>query len=127
MNNLFHEADVVFKYTRKQAIEDGVLVDITELAREAGVCHPVEVAVTRAVFEVLDDTKVAGQDFTGRAWDMLMVMCLQARASKGSEIYFAPLFALEGKREPVPVRMWSKCGPGDNREPVITIMLEGED
>jgi len=25
------------------------------------------------------------------------------------------------------VKLWSVCGPGDDAEPVITIMLEGED
>ena len=25
------------------------------------------------------------------------------------------------------VNLWSQCGPGDQGEPVITIMLEGED
>ncbi|SPE52864.1 hypothetical protein SBV1_160020 [Verrucomicrobia bacterium] len=25
------------------------------------------------------------------------------------------------------IKLWSLCGPGDDGEPVITIMLEGED
>ena len=29
--------EVIYSYTRKQAIEDGVLVDITEMAKEAGI------------------------------------------------------------------------------------------
>jgi type I site-specific restriction-modification system R (restriction) subunit len=32
--------DVIYSYTRKQAIEDGVLVDITEMAKEAGSSIP---------------------------------------------------------------------------------------
>ena len=31
--------DVIYSYTRKQAIEDGVLVDITEMAKEIGRAH----------------------------------------------------------------------------------------
>src|SRR4051812_27741843 len=38
--------EVIFAYTRKQAIEDGVLVDVTETAKEAGFKIPV--ALTRA-------------------------------------------------------------------------------
>ncbi len=40
---------VVSSYTRTQAIEDGVLVDVSEMAQEAGFKHPV--ALTRAVWE----------------------------------------------------------------------------
>lgn len=125
MDNFFEDADVVFRYTRKQALEDGVLVDISELAQEAGIRFPV--AVTQGVLEVLNDTSVPGQDFKGRAWDMLMIFRMACRATKGDEIHFVTLFAKADSREPVPVSMWAKCGPGDDMEPVVTIMLEGED
>jgi len=125
MSNLFDDADVIYQYSRKQAIEDGVLVDISEMAREAGIKFPV--AVTRAVFCVLEDANVPGQDFHGRAWDMLMIFRMSARSCNGDEIHFAPLFITAGGKKPGPVPMWAKCGPGDNSEPVVTIMLEGED
>ncbi len=71
MNETDHEdlslSPVVYSYTRAQAIEDGVLVDISELAKEAGFKFPV--AVTCRVFELLNDTYQAGQSFEGRAWD----------------------------------------------------------
>src|ERR1019366_7436165 len=38
--------DVIYSYTRKQAIEDGVLVDITEMAKEAGIKYPVAITST---------------------------------------------------------------------------------
>ena len=125
MSNLFDDADVVFSYTRKQALEDGVLVDLSEIAREAGIKYPV--AVTRSVFSILEDTSAPGQDFKGRVWDMFMIFRMHARSCNGSEIHFAPLFMTADKKKPGPVPMWSKCGPGDDGEPVITIMLEGED
>ena len=40
---------VIFAYTRAQAIEDGILVDVSETAREAGFNIPV--ALTRTVWE----------------------------------------------------------------------------
>ena len=125
MSDLFDDAEVISRYTRKQALEDGVLVDITELSKEAGIRLPV--AVTRAVFNLLDDASVPGQDFKGRAWDLLMVFRMCARSSKGDEIHFAPLFVMEGSEKPKPLPMWAKCGPGDDGEPTVTIMLEGED
>ena len=41
--------DVIYQYTRAQAIEDGILIDVTETAREAGITFPT--AVTAAVWE----------------------------------------------------------------------------
>ncbi len=125
MNNPFEDADIIFKYTRKQALEDGVLADISEIAKEAGFKYPV--AVTEGVFQVLNDTRAPGQDFKGRTWDMLMIFRMFIRSAGRDEIHFAPLFITEGQSKPEPVRMWAKCGPGDDMEPVITIMLEGED
>jgi len=31
---MFEDTDVIYSYTRAQAIDDGVLVDVTETARE---------------------------------------------------------------------------------------------
>ena len=65
---------VIFAYTRKQAIADGVLVDVTETAKEAG--FQVPVAVTHAVWAeyVAVPEGVEGQDEAGRLWDVLW-MC----------------------------------------------------
>lgn len=117
--------EVIFSYSRKQAIEDGVLVDLTSLARDAGIKFPV--AVTRAVFELLNHISVQGQDFVGRAWDMLMIFRLEAKRSHEDMIHFSPLFLMKEGKNPEPLHLWAKCGPGDGMEPVITIMKEGED
>lgn len=121
--------EIIHAYTRAQALEDGVLVDLTDLAREAGFRLPV--AVTPGVWAVLNPTKEleeAGQDMTGRAWDMLTILRHSIRgASATDEIRFAPLFMREPGEKVEPVEMWAKCGPGDDAEPVITVMLKGED
>ncbi len=122
----FDQADVVYSYTRSQAIEDGVLVDISELAREAGFKFPV--AVTRTVFELLNDTAQAGQSFEGRAWDLLMVLRFEIKKSKTGElVYFAPLFNAHEHQDPKPYKLYAKCHPGDTLEPVITVMFPNED
>ncbi|MEW6586644.1 MAG: DUF6573 family protein, partial [Nitrospirota bacterium] len=41
--------EVIDTYSRAEAIADGVLVDVTDTAREAGILFPV--AVTRSVLE----------------------------------------------------------------------------
>ncbi len=46
---MFEEADLIYRYTRAQSIEDGVLIDVSAVAREAGITYPV--ALTRAAWE----------------------------------------------------------------------------
>ncbi len=59
-------------YTRAQALADGVLIDVTETAREAGFRVPV--ALTAAVWADVREIPVAQkgiQDPEGRLWDLL--------------------------------------------------------
>jgi len=48
MEPMFDDFDVIYCYTRKQAIEDGILIDVTFTAQEAGFNWPV--AITSAVW-----------------------------------------------------------------------------
>ena len=117
---------LIHSYSRVQAIEDGMLVDISALAREAGFKFPV--AVTSRVFELLNDTRQPGQSFEGRTWDLLMILRLKIKASNGTDtIYFSPLFNAKNHSNPKAYQLWSKCGPGDDGEPVITVMFTDED
>ena len=121
-----HE-EIVSSYSRAEAIADGVLVDISEIAREAGFKFPV--AVTQGVFALLNDLRVPCQDFKGRAWDMLTIMRLHSKVG-GPVITFAPFFAQVecfDRLGPVPVELKAVCGPGADFEPVITVMLPSED
>jgi hypothetical protein len=47
--NEMDENEIIYSYTRKQAIADGVLIDVTELAKEAG--FKCSVAFTNSVDE----------------------------------------------------------------------------
>src|SRR5215467_4899473 len=62
---------IISRYTRAQAIEDGVLVDVTEEARETGLLLPT--VITDHVHHTLDDFPKAsvGQDIRGRLQDVL--------------------------------------------------------
>ena len=63
---------VISVYTRAQAIEDGILVDVSDTAREAGFKIPV--AVTRSVWDrlvALPEGYLGFQDESGRLWDVL--------------------------------------------------------
>ncbi|WP_456447980.1 DUF6573 family protein [Thiolapillus sp.] len=131
--NLFGE--VIYAYTRAQAIEDGVLVDVSETAREAGFRWPV--AITQAAWEDCiawtedDNNRQVYQDESGRLWDVLW-MALHAITSASTnrsqmlyELYRVPR---DGKStEARLTKLKLVAGPGDHAEPVITIMLPTED
>lgn len=132
---MFEKSFIVHSYTRAQAIADGVLIDVTATAQEAG--FKVPVALTSAVWadcvEWSDaDTKETGvsQDETGRLWDVVWMAGYAARQKRNSNsrrVDFELRRVERGHRRPTRVRLWMAIGPGDEDEPVITIMQVGED
>jgi len=132
MNNPFsekaNEFQVIHTYTRKQAIEDGVLVDVSETAKEAGINFPVALTSTVWGIYVVPSEKIegCGQSVSGRLWDLLWMFRVNALKTNSSLLFFSCIFLNEDeKREEVKLK--AICGPGDNGEPVITIMLPMED
>lgn len=125
MHELFGE--VIYSYTRKEALADGVLVDVSELAKEAGIKFPV--AVTAAVWAEFvtpdQEAKDRGESATGRLWDMLQMFRIKARTCGGSTMPFKVLATEKGKE--VVHQLNSVIGPGDTPAPVITIMFPNED
>ena len=125
--------DLIHTYTRAEAIEDGVLVDVSETAREAGFRYPV--ALTRAVFEkcvAVPDFLEGVQDERGRLWDVLWVVRSAIRsASPGESTVRFRLYVRNTLRERLTAKdlvdLKAHCGPGDTPEPVVTIMLPEED
>ena len=114
--------DLIYSYTRAQAIEDGVLVDVSERAKRAGIKYPT--ACTAGVWALIDclpesDTDtLAGIVRDVRAEEVLRVMLAAIRQARSTDrVTFRVLGAA----------LWAQCGPGDTAAPVITIMVEGED
>ena len=70
-----------------------------------------------------------GQDEDGRLWDILWMLHCAIAAGKqadSSRIDFA-LMVRNDNRRLEQVTLKALCGPGDNAEPVITVMLPDED
>ena len=62
--------EIISTYTAKDAIEDGVLVDVSEMGKEAGFKWPVR--ITRSVHELCIPPKSNKiQSYDGRLWDVL--------------------------------------------------------
>jgi hypothetical protein len=118
---------VISAYTRADALSDGVLIDVSAMAREAGLRHPT--AVTSAVWAqyVAVPEGVEAQDEQGRLWDILMTLCFAIlRDGKGNQLLYDVLVR-NNNTSPRRVTLKAVCGPGDSAEPVITIMRPDED
>lgn len=123
-----HDFELIYSYTREQAISDGVLIDVSTQARGAGIKYPV--AITARLWHGFispDEKSVwAGQSRAGRLWDVLVLFALRAKNEKGSTFNYPVRFLVKGKKHKT-VYIKAVCGPGDNAEPVITLMLPDED
>jgi hypothetical protein len=125
---MFDEKDLIHAYTRAQALTDGVLVDVTTTAKEAGIKYPV--ALTRAVWcqyvEVPEGVEC--QDEAGRLWDVLWMLAFAIRTSKepGDTLHYQ-LYVKTGKGRPKLVTLKAVCGPDDGASPCITVMTPEED
>ena len=117
---------VIYSYSRAQAIEDGVLVDVTERAKEAGFKWPF--AMTAEVWQLIEQIppNYSHEDIEGRLWDVLMVARYRiAKAGKGEDsVFFEPILHHNGGDK---VKLKLQVGPGDDSNPVLTLMLPWQD
>lgn len=121
--------EVIYSYTRAQAIGDGVLVDVTETAREMGFRYPVAVTsrVWNEVITPSEDAKRHGQDENGRLWDVLWMTRYAILEDRRAQEIPVTLIVVDNPKVTRIVALKSVCGPGDRAEPVITIMMPTED
>lgn len=130
MNNESPFGEVIYSYTRKQAIADGFQVEVTATAKEAGICFPV--FLTRTVFDayVAAPKDVTGQDEAGRLWDILHMLrfAIYKAQPDQSRLHFA-LYVRNDNRRPKLVKLIATCGALDidNPRPAITVMMPDED
>lgn len=118
----------IYNYTRKQAIEDGVLVDVTETAREAGFRFPVAVTANVWYDYIVPPEDGGGQSIEGRLWDTLVLafIAIKGKRTDSDRLRYRVWYLMKGNRlEEKELKM--VIGPGDNMEPVITIMQPNED
>jgi hypothetical protein len=119
--------EVIYSYSRAQALEDGVLINCTELAKEAGFVIPV--ALTQALHATIGDIPEPysqWQDYTGRLWDLLWMTRCAVRAKQNRHDHDIEVVLIMQTPEnvlnpPHHITVRANCGPGDLGEPVITI------
>jgi hypothetical protein len=122
--------EIIYSYTRSQAVADGVQVEVTKTAQEAGIRFPV--FLTRTVYDayVTVPPNVTGQDEAGRLWDVLTLLRHAIRQSQPgqSRLPFA-LYVRNDNRAPRLIKLVAMCGPLDidDPQPAITVMMPDED
>ena len=131
----------ICRYTRAQAIDEGVLVDVSNPAAEAG--FKVPVALTGAAWADCvkwseeDSRRQTPQNESGRLWDVLWMAYVAISGARRlldslppeSHLLYRLVRVPRGGRATVPREVTLKLvsGPGDAGEHVITIMLPHED
>ena len=133
---------VIYSYTRSQAIADGFQVEVSKVAREAGIKFPV--FLTRAVYDnyvtvppALQNGKCGShQDEAGRLWDIVWMTrfaILKAKPGQsgqcGSHRLPVALYVRNNNRRARLIKLIATCGPLDidDPQPAITIMMPDED
>ncbi len=123
--------DVIYTYSRAQAIADGFQIEVTKIAQEAGIRFPV--FITRGVYEqcVAVPPGVTGQDEAGRLWDVVwMLRFAIIRSQPGTSRLNFALYVRNSDKHPARLtKLIATAGAVDIHDPApaITVMLPDED
>jgi len=77
---MLENAEIISTYTADEAIDDGYLIDVSDMAKEAGFRWPVR--ITQSVHTLCTPPKSNKvQSYDGRLWDVLWMGFLAVRRS----------------------------------------------
>lgn len=111
---------------RAYALETGALVDVSDMARDAGFVYPV--AITRALHDDIAAIPPAysHEDVKGRLWDVLSMARFAIARSKdgGTDLTYSLILHVADRSQ---YQVQLSAGPGDRGEPVITLSHPGKD
>lgn len=120
---MYKNFDVISTYTRQQAINDGVLADLSNLYPEECRVYRYPVACTETIWRMIETAVDASQgSLKGIVGDLLWMSqkCIVKKLSESTMLFQV---GIGRKTHTLKVNV----GPGDNMEPVVTIMGETED
>lgn len=119
--------EIICTYRRRaRAIENGVLIDVSTIAREAGIKFPVDITQAAWAECIAVGTEDISQDET-RLWNMLNVLRYEGRQDDFPSLHFFEVFVSKDGRPLRLVRLKPHCGVGDEGEAVLTVMMPNED
>ena len=128
MKEIFGET--IYSYSRAQAIADGVLVDLSTVVGD--VCrqhYKFPIACTSEVWAIVEravSNEKYCNDLFGVVHDILYMSKQNVVARIGeSGVIFRVIITGVGRQKIFTFKMI--CGPGDNAEPVLTLMFPEQD
>jgi len=129
-NNESPFGEVIYSYSRAQAVADGVQIEVTKVAAEAGIKFPV--FLTRTVYDayVTVPPDVSAQDEAGRLWDIVWMLRFGILRSKPAlQRIPVALYVRNDNHRSRLVKLVATCGPLDidDPQPAITVMMPDED
>jgi len=126
MHDIF--GPVIYSYTRADAINDMVLVALTERFPDQCSLYRCPVACTAGVWALIEHGAAADNGATQACivWDIVYMSqhCVVARPDDSTVVFEV---IIPGARDSKAHRLKALVHPGDQMEPVITIMLPEED
>jgi len=121
---------VIYSYTRSQAVADGLQIEVSKVAGEAGITYPV--FLTRAVYDnyVTVPAGVTGQDEAGRLWDIVWMLRFAIRKAQPNQTRLpVALYVRNDNQRARLIKLIATCGPLDidDPQPAIAVMMPDED
>ena len=118
-------------YSRAEAIEDELQVDVSDLGAEAGIRFPVFMTLTVYERFVTVPEGVEAQDEDGRLWDILWMLKFAIRRAPADtrRLPFELYVRNSNEKGAELVTLAAVCGPVDIHDPrpAITILMPDED
>lgn len=109
-DSFFNDSEIIYSYTRAQALADGVLVDCSEAARKVGFCVPLAISAT--AFATLDEDS---EKFAPNLALLVSTARRELPRHHDGRNYSFKVPPLSEKDYILDI------GPGDNGEPVLTL------
>jgi hypothetical protein len=115
--------DVIYSYSRAQAISDGLLIDLNlwSVTRQHWKYPTCCTSTVWSIIDAASKLQGKGYDHTGILHDIYTMAKRSIGKTTTDRIYFQVLIA--GKLHD----MYIHIGPGDTTAPVLTLMKVGED
>ncbi|MBX9582453.1 MAG: hypothetical protein K2X87_19285 [Gemmataceae bacterium] len=122
--NPFAGAEVISTYTQKQATEDGWLIDVTEHAKAHRFRYPVAFTAPCYAELIAGYSRWQVRPEAERLHHVLDILAETARISPPPKDRIRLcLGTRDAEGVAYIVEFLAVCGPGDDAEPVITVML----
>jgi hypothetical protein len=106
---------VISSYSRAQAIEDGVLVEMPPERFDGADLFRFPVAFTAALESAIARGQGSDPDtYRARVWDVCYMATVAVKGASASDVFFK---VIVGSRT---LSLWGNCGPGDDGAAVMT-------